>query len=45
MRLPINEDGNIELDLFEIVSEVMHKATEEERQTIWRSELGLTSLR
>ncbi len=25
MQLPINKDGNIELDLFEIVSEVIHK--------------------
>ncbi|MEE9304589.1 MAG: hypothetical protein V3U84_12505 [Thiotrichaceae bacterium] len=34
MRLPINKDGNIELDLFEIISEVINRATEEERQTI-----------
>ncbi len=34
MRLPINKDGNIELDLFEIVSEVVNRASEEERQTI-----------
>ena len=34
MQLPINKDGNIELDLFEIISEVINKATEEERQTI-----------
>jgi len=34
MRLPINKDGNIELDLFDIVSEVVGKATEEERQTM-----------
>ena len=34
MRLPINKDGNIELDLFEIISEVIGRATEEERQTI-----------
>jgi hypothetical protein len=34
MQLPINKDGNIELDLFEIVSEVVNRATEEERQTI-----------
>ena len=34
MRLPINKDGNIELDLFEIVSEVIGRATEEERGAI-----------
>lgn len=34
MQLPINKDGNIELDLFDIVHEVMNKATEEERQTM-----------
>jgi len=34
MNLPINKDGNIELDLFDIVSEVVNRATEEERQTI-----------
>ncbi len=34
MQLPINKDGNIELDLFDIVSEVIGRATEEERQTI-----------
>ena len=32
MRLPINKDGNIELDLWEIVHEVVNRATEEERQ-------------
>ncbi len=34
MQLPINKDGNIELDLFEIVSEVIGRATEEERETM-----------
>ncbi len=34
MRLPLNKEGNIELDLFEIISEVIGKATEEERDTI-----------
>ncbi len=34
MNLPINKEGNIELDLFEIVSEVIGRATEEERQTM-----------
>jgi len=34
MNLPINKDGNIELDLFEIVSIVIDKATPEERETI-----------
>lgn len=34
MQLPINKDGNIELDLFDIVSEVMNRATEEEMQTM-----------
>lgn len=34
MRLPINKEGNIELDLFDIVSEVIGRATEEERETI-----------
>ncbi len=34
MQLPINKDGNIELDLFDIVSEVMGRATEEERQAM-----------
>ena len=34
MRLPINKDGNIELDLFDIVSEVIGRATPEERETI-----------
>ena len=34
MRLPINKDGNIELDLSEIISEVVGKATDEERKTI-----------
>lgn len=32
MQLPINKDGNIELDLWQIVSEVVHRATKEERQ-------------
>jgi len=34
MNLPINKDGNIELDLFDIVSEVIGRATDEERETI-----------
>lgn len=34
MQLPINKDGNIELDLFEIVSEVVNKATPEEQEAI-----------
>jgi len=34
MQLPINKDGNIELDLFDIVSEVVHRATPEERETM-----------
>ena len=34
MRLPINDKGNIELDLFDIVSEVTGKATEDERIAI-----------
>ncbi len=34
MQLPINKEGNIELDLFDIVSEVMNRVTEEERQTM-----------
>lgn len=34
MQLPINKDGNIELDLFNIVSEVINRATPEERQSI-----------
>lgn len=34
MQLPINKDGNIELDLFEIISEVVHRATPEEREAI-----------
>ncbi len=32
MQLPINKDGNIELDLWEIVHEVVNQATEEEQQ-------------
>lgn len=32
MQLPINKDGNIELDLWEIVHEVVNRATEEEQQ-------------
>jgi hypothetical protein len=34
MQLSINKEGNIELDLFDIVSEVIGRATEEERQTM-----------
>jgi len=34
MILPINKEGNIELDLFEIVSQVVHKATPEEKEAI-----------
>lgn len=34
MQLPINKDGNIELDLFAIISEVVHRATPEEREAI-----------
>ncbi len=34
MNLPINKDGNIELDLFEIVSIVIDRATPEEREAI-----------
>jgi len=34
MQLPMNKDGNIELDLFEIVSEVINRATQEEREAI-----------
>ncbi len=34
MQLPINKDGNIELDLFDIVSEVVHRATPEEREAM-----------
>ena len=34
MQLPINKDGNIELNLVDIISEVMNRATEEERQTM-----------
>jgi len=34
MQLPINKDGNIELDLFEIISEIVNEPTEEGLQTI-----------
>ncbi len=34
MQLPINKEGNIELDLFEIVSEVVGRATQEEREAM-----------
>ena len=34
MQLPLNKEGNIELDLFQIISEVIGNATEEEREAI-----------